>query len=97
VGRRTASSLDLVEEVEFVVEQAGCSSCAGRVRRALEAIATVEAIEIDESADAADVRLRTLIRVSEGTVSRALREASVGSGHEYSVQPGSWRALSVGT
>jgi copper chaperone CopZ len=81
-----------VQAVEFVVEEAGCSSCVGRVRRALETVATVEAIEIDEGADAADVRLRSAVPLSEGTVCEVLREASVGSGHEYRVQPGSWRA-----
>ncbi len=84
-----------MQQVEFVVEHAGCSSCAGRVRRALEPIATVETIEIDEAADAADVRLRSAVPLSEGTVRDVLREASVGSGHEYSVQPGSWRAAEL--
>jgi hypothetical protein len=81
-----------VQEVQFVVEQAGCSSCADRVRRALEPIATVDAIEVDEAADAAVVRLRSSDPLSEGTVSEALRDVSVGAGHEYRVQPGSWRA-----
>jgi copper chaperone CopZ len=80
-----------VTVVEFVVEQAGCSSCADRVRGALEPIATVDPIEIDEAADAAAVRLRSASLLSEETVGEALREASVGSGHEYRVQAGSWR------
>jgi copper chaperone CopZ len=79
--------------VEFVVEEAGCSSCADRVRRALEAIGTVEAIEVDEGADSAGIRLRSLAQLSEATVRRVLQEASSGSGHEYRVQTGSWRAL----
>ena len=95
VGRGAADPLDLVEAVEFVVEQAGCSSCAGRVRTALEAIGTVEAFDVDEGADAAGVRLRSLARLSEATVRRVLREASAGSGHEYRVQAGSWRSLSA--
>jgi len=80
-------------EVEFVVDQAGCSSCADRVRTALEAVATVHAIEIDEEADAASVRLRSTAPISEEAVGRLLSEAAGGSGHEYRVQPGSWRAL----
>jgi copper chaperone CopZ len=79
-------------EVEFVVEQAGCSSCADRVRTALEAIATVDAIEVDEGADAAAVRLRSPDPISEDAVGRLLNEAGV-YGHEYRVQPGSWREL----
>jgi copper chaperone CopZ len=82
-----------LQEVEFVVEQAGCSTCAGRVRTALEAIATVDAVEIDEEADAAAVRLRSPDPVFEDVVGRLLNEAAGGSGHEYRVQPGSWRAL----
>jgi copper chaperone CopZ len=82
-------------EVEFVVEHAGCSSCAGRVRKALEPIAAVEAIEVDEGADAATVRVRPRDRISEHAIDEVLREASVGSGHDYSVRPGSWRVLSA--
>jgi copper chaperone CopZ len=82
-----------LETVEFVVEQAGCSSCADRVRTALETVATVDAIEIDEEADAAAVRLRSPAPMSEDAVGRLLSEATGGSGHEYRVQPGSWRAL----
>jgi copper chaperone CopZ len=93
VGRRTAHSLDVLAEVEFVVDQAGCSSCADRIRTALEAVATVHAIEIDEEADAASVRLRSPDPISEEAVGRLLSEAAGGSGHEYRVQPGSWRAL----
>jgi copper chaperone CopZ len=81
-----------VAEVEFVVEQAGCSSCADRVQAALEGIGTVEAIEVDEEADAAAVRLRSPDPISEDAVGRLLSEAA-GSGHEYRVHPGSWRAL----
>jgi hypothetical protein len=80
-------------EVEFVVEQAGCSSCAARLRGAFETIATVDAIEVDEGADAAAVRLRSADAISEDAVGRLLSDAAAGSGHEYRVQPGSWRAL----
>jgi hypothetical protein len=52
----------------------------------------VEAIEVDEEADAAAVRLRSPDPISEDAVGRLLSEAA-GSGHEYRVHPGSWRAL----
>lgn len=92
MGRRAASPLDVLAVIEFVVEQAGCSSCADRVRTALHEIAEVEAIEVDEGADAAAVRLRSSDPLSEDAVGRLLGEAA-GSGHEYRVQPGSWRVL----
>jgi len=77
-------------DVRFVVEQAGCSSCAGRIRAGLEAIATVEAIEVDETADTASVRLADAPPVLEDAVVLALQKASAGSGHEYRLRPGSW-------
>jgi copper chaperone CopZ len=80
-----------MNEVQFVVEHAGCNSCAVRVRQALEALATVHEVTVDESADVALVSLASAA-VSERSVNEALREASTGSGHEYSVRPGSWRA-----
>jgi copper chaperone CopZ len=76
-------------EVTFVVEQAGCESCAARVRAAVEPLAAVEAIEIDEDADAATVRVSGA--ASEDVVARALAAASHGSGHSYRVRPGSWQ------
>jgi copper chaperone CopZ len=79
-----------VGDVSFVVEEAGCSSCVARIRAALETIATVEAIEIDEAADLASVRLAGSPHVLEDAVVLALQNVSVGSGHEYRVQPGSW-------
>jgi copper chaperone CopZ len=79
-----------MNEVRFVVEQAGCSSCAARVRQALEAIATVREVTVDESADVAFVSLASAT-VSERSVNESLREASAGSGHVYQVRPGSWR------
>ena len=75
----------------FEVEQAGCESCAARVRSALEPLAVVDAIEIDESADQATVRLGDAA-ITETDVNAALRAASDGSGHTYRVRPGSWRA-----
>jgi hypothetical protein len=80
-------------EIEFAVEQAGCPSCAARLRGAFETIATVDAVEIDEKADAAAVRLRSPDPISEDAIGKLLSEAAAGSGHEYRVQPGSWRAL----
>lgn len=77
-------------DVRFVVEQAGCPSCAVRLRAALEAIAAVEAIEIDEAADIASVRLADSPHVLEDAVVFAVQNASAGSGHEYRVRPGSW-------
>ena len=79
-----------VDAVRFVVDQAGCSSCAERVRNALADVATVYEIEIDQAADAALVSL-SASSVSEESVNEALRKASVGVGHQYRVQPGSWR------
>jgi copper chaperone CopZ len=79
-----------VADVRFVVEQAGCSSCAARIRGALEAIVTVEAIEIDEAADVASVSLADSSGVFEDAVVVALQNVSSGSGHEYRVRPGSW-------
>ena len=63
--------------IVFEVEEAGCPSCATRVRGALEALGEVSDVTIDEE-----------------DVNRALREASVGSGHGYRVKPGSWQPAS---
>jgi copper chaperone CopZ len=71
----------------FVVEQAGCESCAARVRSALEPLAEIEAIEVDEQEDAATVRAAG--DLSEEAVNEALQTASHGSGHAYRVRPGS--------
>lgn len=76
----------------FEVEQAGCTSCAARVREALTSLAVVSDLAIDESTDSASVRLAGDASVSEADVSRVLIEASRGSGHAYRVKPGSWRA-----
>ena len=75
----------------FEVEQAGCESCAARVRNALAPLAAVDAIEIDESADQATVRLGNAM-ITEADVNAALSAASHGSGHTYRVRPGSWRS-----
>jgi copper chaperone CopZ len=77
-----------VVKVTFVVEQAGCESCAARVRAALDPIAAVDSIEVDEAADAATVRAAGPL--TEDRVNTALATASDGSGHVYRVRPGSW-------
>jgi len=79
--------------VQFVVEQAGCLSCAERVREALRAMGTIEQLEVDETADVATVRLACADHVSDVDVDHALRLASEGSGHTYRVQTGSWASL----
>jgi copper chaperone CopZ len=76
----------------FVVEQAGCKSCAARVRDALAPLTTVHSVEVDADADAATVRVDPDAEISEAAVNRALTDASHGSGHVYRVKPGSWRS-----
>ena len=76
-------------EVTFVVEQAGCESCAKRVESALSPLADVHSVEIDEDADVATVRAAGAL--SEAQANDALAEASHGSGHVYRVRAGSWR------
>lgn len=77
--------------VVFEVEQAGCGSCASRVRSALEPFGAVEDVQVDEQADCATVSLVPGASVGEPEVAAALHAASHGSGHEYRVKPGSWR------
>ena len=76
--------------VIFVVEQAGCESCAARVRAALEPLADVSEITIDSAADAATVHASG-DELTEGAVNRALDAVAHGSGHLYRVHPGSWQ------
>lgn len=78
-------------EVVFEVEQAGCESCAARVRAALEPLGAVDEIAVDPDADAAMVRARGA-GLSEDAVNAALAAASHGSGHTYRVRAGSWQA-----
>jgi copper chaperone CopZ len=73
----------------FVVDEAGCESCAALVREALERLGTVESVEIDEAADVSRVVLTGA--VSEEQVGAALAGASAGGGHAYRVRAGSWR------
>ncbi len=77
----------------FDVEQAGCDSCAKRVRGALAPLGQVEAVEIDEPADLATVVLTSTFEPSQAAVDQALCQASAGAGHLYRVRPGSWRLL----
>ena len=76
--------------VAFVVEEAGCASCAALVREALEPLGRVESVEVDEAADVSRVVLSG--SASEAEVATALAGASEGAGHAYRIQPGSWRA-----
>jgi hypothetical protein len=75
--------------VSFVVEQAGCASCAKLVREALSSVGEVDSIEIDESADVADVVLVPRVAVTIDELDGILQAASGGSGHAYRVRPGS--------
>ena len=79
--------------VVFEVEQAGCPSCAERVRGALAPLGVVSDVAIDEEADEATVRLTAEPAVDEGDVNRALHEVSAGSGHGHRVKPGSWQLV----
>ena len=81
--------------VRFVIEQAGCPSCASLIRDALDTITDVEAIDIDGDADLAIVRLGQSSHASEQTVADVLEAVSRESGHAYRVQPGSWVADAV--
>lgn len=80
----------MASEIEFVVEQAGCSSCAALVEEALAPLAEVRAIKVDEEADSAAVRLVSSPELSEIVVDRALAEVSPDADHSYRVKPGSW-------
>lgn len=80
---------DRAMTVSFIVEQAGCPSCASKVRQALAPLGEVEDVVVDESADVGIVRLETSEEVSEERVNALLAEAS-GSGHAYKVRSGSF-------
>jgi len=75
----------------FVVEQAGCESCAGRVSAALAPLGVVDDVVIDEANDVGLVRMTAKDGLSEKDISGCLLEASTGSGHAYRVRPGSWQ------
>ena len=78
-----------MERHSFVVEGAGCSSCAARLRDALAHVVRVEGIEIDDDADTAFVRVSG-DDISERGVQAAIEAASEGSGHTYRIRAGSW-------
>ena len=78
--------------VQFVVESAGCASCASRIQGALAEVGIVEAVDIDEAADVAVVRMSTP-HASESRVNDVLGTASHGSGHAYRIRPGSWHSV----
>jgi len=79
-----------VTEIRFLVQEAGCPSCARRLEDALAPLADEVEIEIDEDADLAAVRLVAPSDLAVEDVSRVLETASAGSGHTYRLQPGSW-------
>jgi hypothetical protein len=78
--------------VAFDVEQAGCESCGRLVGAALAPLGAVDALEIDEAADAASVVFVPSADATQADVDRALAAAS-GAGHLYRVRHGSWREL----
>ncbi len=82
-----------MNEIRFIVEQAGCASCAALVNEALAPIADVRGIDVDETADCAAVCVAFAPDLTQEAVSQALLNASA-AGHEYRVKPGSWRSES---
>jgi copper chaperone CopZ len=80
----------MTEPIHFIVQQAGCESCAARVREALADIVAVEEVRVDEGAGVAAVRALASRDLQPAAVDAALAEASRGSGHDYRVSPGSW-------
>ncbi len=83
-----------MNEIRFIVEQAGCASCAALVNEALAPIADVREIDVDETADCASVCVAFATDLTQDAVSQALLNASTAAGHEYRVKPGSWRPYS---
>jgi hypothetical protein len=75
-----------VSEFRFVVEQAGCETCAERVKSALAPMLAVESVSIDETADTATVVARADTPLSLDAIDAALADASAGSGHTYRVR-----------
>jgi hypothetical protein len=82
-----------VGKVCFVVAEAGCESCAERVRAALEPLASINSIAIDEQDDSATVVLDAVPKLSEEQINEALAQASAGAGHTYRIRHGSWSAV----
>ena len=81
-------------EVSFEVEQAGCASCAARVRAALAPLLEISGLEIDESLDAAMVTAQAVEEPAVEAIDELLAAASEGAGHAYRVRPGSLRVAS---
>jgi len=81
-------------EVSFEVEQAGCASCAARVRGALVPLLEISTLDIDESLDAAVVTARAVEEPRVEELDELLAAASEGAGHAYRVRPGSLRLIS---
>jgi hypothetical protein len=75
-----------VSGFEFVVEGAGCETCAQRVRVAVAPLVAVESITIDETADTATVVGHADAPPSLEAIDAALADASAGSGHTYRVR-----------
>jgi copper chaperone CopZ len=75
----------------FDVENAGCQSCATKVRAALSPLGEVREVVVDEARDTATVHLLTAAEVEQRQIDGALEEASADAGHAYRVNPGSWR------
>lgn len=75
--------------LSFVVEQAGCSSCARLIRDTLATIGEVEDVSIDEANDLGFVRMTPTFETTEAQLNAVLLAASDGTGHAYSVRPGS--------
>ena len=80
-------------EISFQVEQAGCASCAARVRGALASLLQISELDIDESLDAALVTARAIAEPPVETIDELLAAASEGAGHAYRVKPGSLRRI----
>lgn len=83
-----------VVEISFEVEQAGCASCAARVRGALAPLLEISAVEVDESLDATVVTARAVEAPPVETIDELLAAASEGADHTYRVKPGSLRLVS---
>jgi heavy-metal-associated domain-containing protein len=73
-------------EFRFVVEEAGCQTCAERVRSALAPLLTVDTISIDAASDTATVVAHADTPPSLDVIDAALAGASAGSDHTYRVQ-----------
>ena len=78
-----------MRDVEFLVAEAGCESCATRVRSAVSSLVAVTSISIDDSDDTAKVTGYAASEVTPEALDELLAQASEGAGHRYHVVPGS--------